>query len=344
MLALDGVIVFDLSTPIEVFGRTRDALGGHAYDVFIAGPRRTVRAGPMSLSVPHRLDRLVEADTVIVPGRADPSTPLNPHVVKALHVAASRGARIASICVGALDLAATGLLDGLRATTHWQAASLLASRHPEVDVDPAALFVDNGQILCSAGAAAGIDLCLHMIARDHGGAIAAEAARTAVVPLTRDGDQAQYIRDDDLGAIGLTATLEWIEEHAHQPVTVTDIARAAATSTRTLNRRFAEELNSTPGSWLTRARVRRAQRLLETTDWSIDRVANESGLGSAPNLRARFAALVGTSPTRYRSTLGTSSPNTSSLDPGTRDDSIDSPITPYAWGGYRSRTQGPTTT
>lgn len=309
VLALDGVIAFDLCTPIEVFGRTPDAHRAPAYDVVVAGPRRTATAGPTALSVPHSLDRLIEADTVIVPGRTDPSTPPDPRAVKALRAAASRGVRIASICVGAFDLAATGLLDGLRATTHWQAASLLAARHPDVQVDAAALFVDNGQILCSAGAAAGIDLCLHMIARDHGGAVAAEAARTAVVPLTRDGDQAQYIRDDQLGSIGLTATLEWIEEHAHQPVTVADIARATTTSTRTLNRRFARELNSTPSGWLTRARVRRAQRLLETTDWPIERIASESGLGSAPNLRARFAGLVGISPTRYRAALGSTPPN-----------------------------------
>ncbi|MEH0110193.1 helix-turn-helix domain-containing protein [Tersicoccus sp. MR15.9] len=205
--------------------------------------------------MPHRLGRLVEADTVIVPGRADPSLPLDPGAVRALYDAAQRGARIASICVGALDLAVTGLLDGLRATTRWRA-------------------------------------------------VAAAAARGAVVPLTRDADQAQYIRDDELGSAGLAATLAWIGDHAAGPVTVTDIARAAAVSTRTLNRRFADELGTTPSGWLTRARVRRAHRLLETTDWSVDRVADASGFGSAANLRARFGSLVGTSPTRYRTALG----------------------------------------
>lgn len=305
VLALNGVIAFDLATPIEVFGRTTTADGAPAYEVLVAGPVRTATAGPTTLSVPHSLDALVAADTVIVPGRADPTAPMDPRAVAALQAAAARGARIASICVGALDLAATGLLDGLRATTHWQAAGLLATRYPDIEVDPAALFVDNGQILCSAGAAAGLDLCLHMIAGDHGGAIAAEAARTAVVPLTREAGQAQYIRDENLGATGLTATLLWIEEHARQPVTVADIARTAAVSARTLNRRFADELGVTPSAWLTRARVRRAQGLLETTDWPIDRIADESGLGSATNLRARFASLVGTSPARYRTALST---------------------------------------
>ncbi|GGC97245.1 AraC family transcriptional regulator [Tersicoccus solisilvae] len=304
ILALDGVIAFDLATPVEVFGRTLTAGGAPAYEVIVAGPRRTATAGPTTLSVPHGLDRLTRADTVIVPGRADPEAPMDPRAARALRHAADRGARIASICVGALDLAATGLLDGLRATTHWKAAALLAARHPAVDVDARALFVDNGRVLTSAGAAAGIDLCLHLVARDLGGAIAAETARSAVVPLTRDADQTQYIRDNELGAVGLSATLAWIEEHAAGPVAVSDIARAAAVSTRTLNRRFADELGVTPSGWLTRARVRRAQRLLETTDWSVDRIAAASGLGSAANLRTRFGALVGTNPTRYRTALG----------------------------------------
>lgn len=303
VLALDGVIAFDLATPIELFGRTMDPLGNPAYEVLIAGPRRTATAGPTTLSVPHPLQRLVEADTVIVPGRTDPTAPIDARAVRALREAAGRGARIASICVGALDLAATGLLDGRRATTHWAAAQLLAERHPTVQVDRAALFVDNGQILCSAGAAAGLDLCLHMIARDHGGAAASAAARTAVVPLTREGGQAQYIRDDDLGATGLTATLNWIEEHSSGPISIPDIARTASVSTRTLSRRFADEIGTTPSAWLTRTRVRRAQRLLESTDWPVDRIAVECGLGTAANLRARFAAIVGTSPTRYRTAL-----------------------------------------
>lgn len=304
VLALDGVIAFDLATPIEVFGRTVTASGAPAYEVIVAGPRRTVSAGPMTLSVPHPLERLEQADIVIVPGRSDPEAPIDPRAVRSLRRAAEHGARIASICVGAFDLAATGLLDGTRATTHWRAAARLAALHEQIEVDPRALFVDNGQILCSAGAAAGLDLCLHLIARDHGGAVAAEAARTAVVPLTREAGQAQYIRDDELGSTGLAGTLEWIEQNAADPITVADIARTANVSTRTLNRRFADELGTTPSGWLTRARVRTAQRLLETTDLTIELVADRSGLGSAANLRARFADLVGTSPTRYRTALG----------------------------------------
>lgn len=303
VLTLDDVIVFDLGTPVEVFGRTRTSSGGAAYEVFLAGPRRSVTTGVTTLAVPHPLARLVEADTVVVPGRSDPTAPLDPRAADALRAAARRGARIASICVGALDVAAAGLLDGLRATTHWQATDLLAARHPEVEVDPAALYVDNGQVLTSAGAAAGVDLCLAMVAHDLGGLVAAETARSAVVPLTREAGQAQYIRDDDLGETGLAATLAWIDEHAAEPLTVADVARSAAVSTRTLNRRFAAELGVTPSGWLVRTRVRLAQRLLETTDWPVDRVARESGLGSAQNLRARFGSVVGTSPSRYRTAL-----------------------------------------
>lgn len=308
VLAVDGVIAFDLSTPLEVFGRSGEANGKPLYELVVAGPRRQAAAGPMSIHVPHTLARISEADTVIIPGRAEGSGPLSPRTITAVRDAARNGARIASICVGALDLAATGLLDGLSATTHWRAADLLAASYPAVNVTPAALFVDNGQILTSAGASAGIDLCLHMIARDHGGAIAADAARAAVMPLTRDAGQAQYVRDDALGASGLEATLRWIDRHAAEDITVADIARFAAVSTRTLNRRFAAELGLTPSRWLIRARVRRAQRLLESTDYSVDRVAAAAGLGTAANLRARFADIVGTSPSRYRTALTVAAP------------------------------------
>jgi transcriptional regulator GlxA family with amidase domain len=302
-LALEGVVAFDLATPIEVLGRVRTVDGGPGYKVVVAGPRRTVSAGPIALDVPEPLDRLLDADTVIVPGRSDPTAQLDPVVAETLRRAAGNGTRIASICVGALDLAAAGLLNGLRATTHWQAVELLRRRHPTIDVDPSALLVDNGQILCSAGASAGIDLCLHLVARDYGGLVAADAARTAVMPLTREAGQAQFIRNDELGATGLAVVLAWIDAHAHEPVSVADIARVAAVSARTLNRRFAHELGTTPSAWLTRARVRRAQRLLETTRWSVDRIARETGLGTPTNLRARFADVVGTTPVRYRTAL-----------------------------------------
>jgi transcriptional regulator GlxA family with amidase domain len=209
VLALDEVIAFDLSTPVEILGRAVDADGAPLYRVRVAGPEEYVRSGPMRLGVPHQLTELLDADTIIVPGRSDPSVPLGKDTIDALLDAERQGVRIASICVGALDLAATGMLDGLRATTHWRAAGLLADRHNLVEVTPDALFVDNGQILTSAGAAAGIDLCLHLINRDFGAAAAADAARTTVVPLTREAGQAQYIKDDTLGDSSITTSLRW---------------------------------------------------------------------------------------------------------------------------------------
>lgn len=305
VLALDGVIAFDLATPLEVFGHARGSGGEQLYDVAVAGPKRRVSAGALGLWVPHGLDQFAQADTIVIPGRAAGSPPLPEPVARALRTAARRGTRTASICAGALDLAATGLLDGLRATTHWRAAGALAAMHPRVEVCADVLFVDNGKVLTSAGASAGIDLCLHMIARDHGGAVAADAARLAVMPLTREANQAQFIRDDAIGDTALSTTLDWIEHNAHLPISVTDIAAHATVSPRTLHRRFTHELGVSPSTWLAKARVRAAQRLLETTNNSVDRIAMQSGLGSATNLRSRFNEFVGTTPTQYRRALGT---------------------------------------
>ncbi|MFD7509930.1 GlxA family transcriptional regulator, partial [Streptomyces sp. NPDC059853] len=193
VLALDQVIPFDLSTPLEVFARTRLPDGRPGYRVRVCAEHAEVDAGAFTLRAPSGLEGLRDADTVIVPGTADPAAPLPPAVRDALRDAAARGTRIASICSGTFPLAATGLLDGLRATTHWLAAGALAERHPAVEVDPDVLYVDNGQFLTSAGAAAGLDLCLHLIRRDYGSAVAADAARLSVMPLEREGGQAQFI-------------------------------------------------------------------------------------------------------------------------------------------------------
>jgi transcriptional regulator GlxA family with amidase domain len=305
VLALDDTIAFDLATPIEIFERARLADGRKPYEVTVAGPRRTVTAGPVSLVVPHRLDHLASAHTIVVPGRNDPTAPIPDRVVRALRDAHAGGARIASICVGAFTLAATGLLDGRRATTHWQASELLRQRHPLIRVDADVLYVDDGQVLTSAGATAGVDLCLHLIARDFGAAVARTAARSAVAPITRDGGQAQYIEsrgrgDDDRS---LAATLAWIEGNLARPLSLEGIARHARLSTRTLSRRFREEIGSTPIEYVIRARIRLAQSLLETTSVSIDRVADESGFGTAANLRGKFAAALGTTPVAYRNTF-----------------------------------------
>ncbi|MCA1718645.1 MAG: helix-turn-helix domain-containing protein [Actinobacteria bacterium] len=306
VLALDGVLAFDLSTPVEVFGRARLPDGRTAYRVCVCAPADEVDAGVLTIRAPWGLDALAGADTIVVPGLADPTAPVPEDALRALRAAAEGGTRIASICVGAFTLAAAGLLDGLRATTHWAAAKELSRWYPRLDVDADVLFVDNGRILTSAGAAAGLDLCLHMIRQDHGSAVAADAARVAVMPLERDGGQAQYIVHEQPGADGssLEPLLRWMEENAHRKLTLDDIATRATMSARTLNRRFREQTGATPLQWLRRSRIRRAQRLLETTGHSVERIASEVGFGSPTSFRDLFKRLVGTSPRDYRRTFG----------------------------------------
>ncbi|MBX6382130.1 MAG: helix-turn-helix domain-containing protein, partial [Microbispora sp.] len=229
-----------------------------------------------------------------------------PEVLEALREAAARGTRLASICAGAFTLAAAGLLDGLRATTHWAAAPELARRFPAVDVRPDVLYVDNGQVLTSAGAAAGLDLCLHMIRRDHGSAVAADAARLSVMPLEREGGQAQFIVHEHppvpSGSL-LEPVLAWIEDNLDRDLTLREMAARAGMSERTFGRRFRQQTGTTPLQWLLRARVRRAQYLLENTDHGIERIAAQAGFGSPTAFRERFKRVVGTTPQAYRSSF-----------------------------------------
>ncbi len=302
ILALDGVLAFDLSTPIEVFTRTRLPNGDSAYRVRICARTEEINAGVFTIRAPWRLDALAEADTIILPGLADLTAPIPDDVLIALRDAAARGARIASICVGAFILATTGLLDGLRATTHWAAASELARQYPSVAVDADVLFVDNGQFLTSAGAAAGLDLCLHMIRQDYGSAVAADSARITVMPLERDGGQAQFIVHEPPTPQGATLEplLRWLEANMQQELTLKEIAAQAHMSTRTLSRRFREQTGTTPLQWLNRSRLRQAQSLLETTDHSIERITSQVGFGASTTFHDRFKQLVGTSPQAYR--------------------------------------------
>ncbi|WP_030566688.1 GlxA family transcriptional regulator [Streptomyces aureocirculatus] len=308
VLALDDVIPSDLAMPIDVFARTQLPGGREGYRIRVCAPEPEVDARTFTLRAPYDLSGLTDADTVIVPGVHDPSAPVRDDVIDALRAAADAGTRIASICVGTFVLARAGLLKGLRATTHWYAAGLLAEVCPEVTVDPDVLYVDNGQILTSAGAAAGLDLCLHMIRRDYGSLVAAEAARASVVPLEREGGQAQFIGNLP-PAVPRGAEFEpllaWLDENAARDLTLDDIAGHAGLSTRTLLRRFREQTGTTPLQWLHRARVRRAQHLLETTGHPVERIAAQVGFGSPTAFRDRFKRVAGVSPQAYRRAFGT---------------------------------------
>ncbi|MCX5053867.1 MULTISPECIES: GlxA family transcriptional regulator [unclassified Streptomyces] len=304
ILVLDHVVPFDMAAPMEVFGRTRLPDGRSPYRVRLCAESPDVRADGFQLRVSHGLDVLAGADTVIVPGCSEHAGAPSPRALAALREAADAGARIASVCAGAFVLAEARLLDGLRATTHWVAADELARRYPEVKVEPDVLYVDNGQILTSAGAAAALDLCLHMIRSDLGSAVAADAARLCVMPLEREGGQAQFIVHEQppvpRGST-LEPVLEWIEDHLADEITLGALAARSGMSERTFSRRFREQTGTTPLQWLLRARVRRAQYLLENSDRPIERIAQQAGFGSPMAFRERFRKVVGTTPQAYRS-------------------------------------------
>lgn len=305
ILAFDGVVLGDLAIPLEIFGRIRDPRGQPRYDIRVYGSSREVRTEHMRLEIGRRLSSLKRVDTVIVPGIDNIERPIHPDIRNALRRSAKQGARIASICTGAFVLAQAGLLDHLRVTTHWLVAKELARRYPAVSVDAAVLYVDNGQILTSAGAAAGMDLCLHMIRSDHGAVVASFAARAAVMPLERSGGQSQFIvHEAPEAAESMGPLLVWMEQNLKRRLTLSVIARHTGMSKRTLSRRFLEQVGATPAHWIAKARVRRAQHLLETTLWPIEGVATESGFRSASVLREHFAASVGVSPQAYRRSFG----------------------------------------
>ncbi|MEV4073307.1 GlxA family transcriptional regulator [Nonomuraea fuscirosea] len=307
VLALDQVIPFDLSTPIEAFSRARLPGGRPGYRIRVCAQRPEIDAGAFTLRAPWGLDGLKGADTIIVPGTATPSATLPGAVRDALRAAAAAGTRMASICSGAFPLAATGLLDGLRVTTHWILADRLAAGHPRLKVAPDVLYVDNGQFLTSAGAAAGLDLCLHLIRRDYGSAVAADAARLSVMPLEREGGQAQFIAHDHQvtprGA-ELEPLLVWLQDNLARTLTLDDISAQAGVSTRTLIRRFREQTGTTPLRWLHRARIRQAQHLLETTRHPVERIGAQVGFGSPTAFRDRFKKTTGVSPNAYRRAFG----------------------------------------
>ncbi|ORJ63766.1 GlxA family transcriptional regulator [Mycobacterium simiae] len=304
ILAEPDAIAFDLAIAIEVFGRVYLEGGEPGYRVRVCGCAPVVAAGPIRIATDYGLAELADADTIVVPGRNDAAAPVRDDVIVALKSAYQKGIRIASICSGAFTMAAAGILDGKRATTHWVAAELLAATYPAVQVDADALYVDEGQLLTSAGASAGLDLCLHLVARDYGSAAAADAARLAVTPLHRSGGQAQFIiRNRRISHTELDGLLVWIEHNAHLPLTLRDIAHQASSSERTLNRRFKHETGQTPMQWVNSVRIRHAQQLLETTSDSIESISRRAGFASTANFREQFRRLAGVSPQSYRHTF-----------------------------------------
>lgn len=302
VVVLANVLALDLGIPLQVFGSWPD--GPYRLTVCAERPGLVPVHGSPAISVEYGLDCLGSADTVIVPGQADPGTS-SAAVRDALAASAARGARMVSICTGAFVLAAAGLLDGRRATTHWWHAASLASQYPQVKVEPKVLYVDEGEVLTSAGVAAGLDLCLHLIRRDFGARAANQRARMLVAAPHRTGGQAQYIdlpvRPERSG--GLTQLYEWALLNLHQPLTVDQLAQRAGMSRRTLIRRFNTETGQPPMRWLLEARLSHARELLESTDLTVEGVARRCGLGTSANFRTLFKEHVGVPPRVYRDTF-----------------------------------------
>ncbi len=310
VLALDGVVAYDLAIPCGVFGHVMAGDGTPHYEVKVCGEARTVRSRDFALAISYGLETIVGADTLVIPGVDETDSPVSPAVVDAVRGAWAAGARIASICSGAFVLAATGLLDGRQATTHWLGAKTLASRYPRIAVDPNVLYVDEGRIITSAGASAGMDMCLHLIRRDHGQAVAMQAARLAVAPLDREGGQAQYIRHEPPRTnASLAPVLEWMTVNAGKPLTFKAMASEAGMSARTFARRFREQTGTTPMQWFLSVRLRRAQELLETSRASIDQIATAAGFSSPVTFRSSFRRMAGLSPAAYRDNFKTRDTN-----------------------------------
>ncbi|MFD4663838.1 GlxA family transcriptional regulator [Streptomyces halstedii] len=318
VLALDGLIPFELGIPQRIFGLPRKpgppGRGEKLYEVVTCSTRPP---GPVPtdadfhILVEHGPEALATADTVVVPasyalGPVHREGRLTGELATALaHI--RPGTRLVSICTGAYVLAAAGYLDGRPATTHWSSADHFQRLFPKVRVDPDVLFIDDGDVLTSAGVAAGIDLCLHIVRRDHGTAVANDVARRTVVPPHRDGGQAQFVRRPlpETGLASTAAARAWALGRLDGPVSLREMAAQESMSVRTFTRRFREEAGVSPGQWLTRQRVERARHLLESTDLSVDRVARDAGFGTAASLRQHVRAALGVSPTAYRRTFRT---------------------------------------
>ena len=307
-LVYDGLCAFEFSCAAEVFGLARPELGPDWYRFETCSRGRSVSSQyGMRMRAANGLERLHAAGTIVIPGWQGIDVPVPQAILDALRGAHARGARLLSICSGAFVLAATGLLDGRRATTHWRYAEALQRRYPAICVDPNVLYVDEGSVLTSAGSAAGLDLCLHLVRRDYGSAIANQVARRLVIPPHRDGGQAQFLErpvEDRERKSGqpksLSVLLDKIRKRPGQSWRIGELARLAAMSERTFMRRFRAATGLSPADWVTRARVDAARELLENTALPIDHIAERCGLGTPTTLRHHFRKKVGVSPAQYR--------------------------------------------
>ncbi|MDJ0343246.1 helix-turn-helix domain-containing protein [Streptomyces sp. H10-C2] len=308
VVLMDGGHAFELGVVCEVFGIDRSEQGLPVYDfaVVAVGSSPVRMHNSMTVTTPYGIDRLEEADLIAVPAGCDfPDREYPPELLRALRGVVERGGRVLSVCSGAFVLGAAGLLDGRSCTTHWRHTEGLARRFPLARVEPDVLYVDDDPVITSAGTAAGIDACLHLVRKEQGGAVATGIARRMVVPPHREGGQAQYVdrplprgQCDTVGGV-----LGWMERHLDREVTVEELAARAHMSPRTFARRFQQETGTTPYRWLLGQRVLLARELLEGTDETMDAIASRAGFGSAATLRHHFAQWVGTTPQSYRRTF-----------------------------------------
>ncbi|GAA2192328.1 GlxA family transcriptional regulator [Streptomyces tricolor] len=302
VVASPPVSMFNLAIPELLFDKVRvDGRPGYEVVICAPDPGPVPTTGTLELHVPRGLEALGEADTVLVAGTGQPFAP-DPRVIEALREAAGRGKRIASICSGAFTLAEAGLLKGRKATTYWAHAEEMRRRHPDIDVRGDVLYAQDGPFLTSSGYAAGIDLCLHIIRTDYGAAVANEVARLALVAPVRPGGQTQFTQTPLPPERGTACadTRGWAMRNLDKPLTLTDLARHAGVSVRTLTRRFHAESGVSPLQWLLHQRIERAKELLETTRLPMDQVAAACGLGTADSLRAHLVRRTGLTPSAYR--------------------------------------------
>jgi AraC family transcriptional activator FtrA len=308
LVVFDRIAPFEMAVPCEVFGADRSDMGLPNYRFLVCAAEEGLLRTDAGFGIvaPYGVDALCEAQTVVLPAWRDVEEVPPTKLLDALREVYERGTRIVSLCTGAFILAAAGLLDGRRVTTHWMHAGRLADRFPRVEVDPNVLYIDEGQVLTSAGTAAGIDLCLHLVRLDHGAEVANAFARRMVVPPHRDGGQAQYVRmpvAESHEEEPLSGTLAWAGANLGEPLTVSGMAQHARMSDRTFARRFREVTGTTPLRWVLRQRILAAQRRLESSEDPVERIAQDCGFGTGATLRLHFGREVGVSPTRYRNTF-----------------------------------------